>query len=67
MIFYMPKELEIVKLLHDIPDRGLSKGAIGVVVYVYRFLEPDGEPRFEIEFKDNVVVTLKAEQIEVIS
>jgi Domain of unknown function (DUF4926) len=43
----MIRELDTVLLTHDIPERGLSKGARGAVVHCYN----DGKA-FEVEFID---------------
>ena len=64
----MPELFEIVALVEDLPDAGLSAGAVGTVVHVHS----DPEPAYEVEFTDDqgrtiAVTTLRPEQVRDIS
>jgi hypothetical protein len=52
------KELDIVKLVHDLPVRGLRKGARGTIVHRYR----DGGA-LEVEFLDSRGETIAVETL----
>jgi len=54
--------LDVVALMEDLPERGLSRGQVGTVV---EFLDPDV---FEVEFSDDegrafATLALRAEQL----
>jgi Domain of unknown function (DUF4926) len=61
----MPKLLDVIALLHDIPEDSLLRGQVGTIV---EELEPG---IFEVEFSDNngrayATLTLRAEQVLVL-
>ncbi|MFW6012327.1 MAG: DUF4926 domain-containing protein [bacterium] len=58
----MPKELDTVVLVRDLPEHGLREGDLGAVVQVY---PPDG---LEVEFvtasgRTQAIVTLEAADV----
>ena len=59
----MPLEMDTVVLTRDVPEHGLMKGDVGVVVHVY-----EGPPAYEVEFvtaegKTVAVLTLREGEI----
>ena len=63
-----PQEHDVVRLLRPLPQYGLSLGAQGTVVMVYR--DPGLPPAYEVEFADDdgvtqALVTLKDDDVEV--
>ena len=65
MAMVLPKLLDVIALLEDLPQRGLRRGQVGTVVEV---LEPGV---YEVEFSDHAgkmyaMAALRAEQIMVL-
>ncbi len=59
----MIDELNLVVLMHDLPEYGLQAGDVGVVVHVYK-----GQKAFEVEFVGGAgetvaVVTLRQDEV----
>lgn len=60
----MLKLLDVVKLLVDYPEYGLSRGAVGTVIYEF----PKSELVYEVEFSNDkgetiVQIALRSEEI----
>jgi hypothetical protein len=68
-----PKEYDVVRLLRDLPEHGLSAGSTGAVVMDYT-KHSDGTrlPAYEVEFVDSeglpqALVTVSEDDLEVVS
>lgn len=62
----MIPELSIVKLLHDIPPKGLSAGEIGTVVLVFTSPSEAYEVEFGVERNESILATLQPSDLEVL-
>lgn len=58
------KDLQVVRLLHDVPARKLKAGDIGTVVFPFDSPSEAYEVEFGVERNDSILVTLQPESLE---